>query len=542
MCCLWPRDAKEKSAKPVEAPAPRSSSREVGEQAVRPDAVGFARLTVRVECGSGLRGMDISGIARGGLEKTLDAYVTMAINDEEFFGRTEVKWRCRGSATWQESFRAEVAHPQSYLCVAIWDDDEVFQRDSAITHERLCGFLEVPLWSLPRNSPVDGWFSLHAPELKDESLGIQGRQTKLAMMREELEAKQEEKGEQREQPEPAGRVRLQLLLETTKMKEFKGYLKESPSFETTLPPLDLTQFLEDVQEAKRILLNRLIFALVGSVTYALSWQRPLLSLVVLCWYWFLFFKPRFLWATVWCLVLLCFWHEIPHEAGAADHPRRALSRSPTSKLNLVTGAFRGVSGAVWGVGDAAYTVLARPLEGLSRGGIKGWAVGVKDGIVEGVGKAGAGVVDGVSDVADGVVGTFTGMRAPGINEFQQILTLMPSLKVLVRQYQPTLQNVRGQLESVDALFYWGRDLHGACRATKLAVRSAVVLLVLSLVFSRSLGSISWYLFLGMGSLVILLHAPGVRSSIGAALAAKAVLTRPAALEGCDWFEKFEPAQ
>jgi len=497
------------------------------------------RLRVRIVRAQGLLGMDIAGMNMQSmsLQRTLDAYVTVGVNEEkeEFektagrFGKTEVKWKSKGDPEWNENFETFVKHRQSYLCIKVWDDDQLLGQDATSLAQRQCGFLEVPLWLLPRNSTVAGWFTLHHPELADEASSLADRQAKVEQQQHTDSGGE---GAASDDAHSAGQVKLELFLEGTAMQEILSGMGPPPVFQASPPPLNLPQFIEDITEAKRIFLERLLLAAINAVKFSLSWENKALSFTVLCWYWFLFYWPCFIWSTVWVLVLLCFWHEMPKESKQQREATKKAQEADPNKQGLIGGTVSGLGAVVGGVGGAAYSVLSKPVEGVRQGGVKGLVVGVKDGVVQGVGKATTGVVSGVSGIAGGFVGTISSVRAPGLMEFQQILTLKPALKTTLRGVQPTLRSVHLSLQAADDFFYWG-DFE----TTKKAVKAVLGALVLSIVLCSYMAIASWYCFFVLGSVVIMANASFFQVFVAFAKAVVAVLTRPRApFVGCNWFQ------
>jgi len=545
--CCGPRSAKDQDVTPADVRGPAAANKTKLATTAQDDrrtsavagAGGFVagemRLRVRVIRAKGLMGMDISGINAMSmkLERTLDAYMEVRINDRDPFGKTAVKWKSKGDPEWNESFQTNVRHCNSFLCISALDDDNVFSQDMAgsMALLRKCGSLEVPLWQMPTNHTVVGWFTLNHPELAEDAVGIEDRQAKLQKAK--AKASSGEVVQDPDEPESAGQVLLELRLEATAMQELRSSMEVPPFFKVELQPLDLQQVISDVMEAKRIFLDRLLFAAIGSISYALSWQDKRLSTIVLCWYWFLFFYPCFIWATVWVLVLLCFWHEIPKEK--SDLPPPSFKKK---QQGLIDGTVSGVGAVFGGVGGSLYSVLSKPIQGVRQGGVKGLAVGLKDGVVEGAVKATTGVVTGVTGVAGGLVNTVTSVRAPGLQEFQQILMLKPTLRETVRRLQPTLNGVHSSLQAADDFFYWG-----SVQTTKKAVYALGGMLVSSLALCRYMGVLSWYGFLIGGSCVILAKAEAFRGFVGVTQASIGVLTRPKLpFVGCPWFELDDKAE
>lgn len=482
-------------------------------------ANGFARLSVTVVKAQDLMGMDVAGLNSDlSIHRTLDACVKLAINDKESFGQTKVVWKTKGDPFWDETFVTTLDHPKSYLCLSVWDDDSVFQQGTMLAYLRQCGFLEIPLSMLPRNKTVTGWFTLNHPMQADSGLNVEERQAKLHDAQ-----GVDVDGDGEIDEKPAGQVQLKLRLETTFKEEVKAHMTPAPKFETALPPLAVPQFLNDIFEIKRLLLNRLILAAVGSIMFAISWEKPAISATVLLWYMFLYFYPCYIWATVWFLLLLCFWHEIPEEKEPEDIP-------PTSPSSASISG--GVKGVAQGFGGAVKTFVTKPIEGAKEGGAKGLVKGVGTGLVGGVKEAATGVATGVSNIAGGVKNTVGGLHAPGLNEFQQILMLRPSLRDTVRGFQPTVGGVRGSLQKVDDLFYYGN-----VQTTKKIVKVVAGLMIASILFASWMSSISWYLFLLLGMAVISMKSSGFKLLLGVPLAVLAAKTRPQeAFQGCQWFE------
>uniref|UniRef100_A0A7S2VMA3 C2 domain-containing protein n=1 Tax=Zooxanthella nutricula TaxID=1333877 RepID=A0A7S2VMA3_9DINO len=503
--CCGARDAEE-TAHSKEAAHRHSQDRASGESANAGDqlarqlplldgngAGATVRLTVRVVKAEGLLGMDIAGIdARNlSLARTLDALVSLTINDEEQpFGKTNVQWRSRGDPVWNEKFQVDIRHPRSYLCLSVLDDNPVFREGTALAWKQSCGFLEVPLWSLPRNRAVAGWFALNHPDIADNDSGLADRQEQLARVQSEETAKP---------PESAGRVKLELLLEMSFTQEVRGYLTPAPTFQASPPPLDLPGLLEDISEVRRLIFERLVLPPISAVMYAISWENLALTFAVVSCYWFLFFRPRFLWATVLSVCLLCFWHDIPEAQEEVEVQedvgggRRSLLRPVKTGIFLVDRVTKGVA-----------SVTNEVTRQVARG-------------------AGA-IKDGVGDV----IGVFGQIRGPNLTELQNLLLVMPGLSLTFRHLQPRVTSVRSGLESLDNMFYWGEG-----SATASIVKAVTFALVASVICSSYMGALSWYLFLLGGTFMTLTDTPVYKAPCAIMKAS----SRPQVpFKDCQWFE------
>jgi len=341
-------------------------------------------------------------------------------------------------------------------------------------------------------------------------------------------------------PAGAGRLRLELLLETTLAQEVAGHMRPAPQFARSLPALDLPSFLGHVGEVKRLLVERLLLRPLLVVLYAISWQSPALSAAVLCWHWLLCYRPRFIWATVWLLVLLCFWHEIPQDGdGGGASP--SLER---------TGVIGGTGQGLWSFGLHAYegtkAVLTRPLEKAaekSRGrGIVGAVVGGTAGLFQGTAEGAVGFVTHTGQavvglgvgVGGGVIGTLSGLRSPGLAEFQHMIRISPALRDIVRSAQRPAQGAARGLQAVDDLFYW-KD----AKLTGKLVGIAGILLLLSVILSGYMGVVSGYLWLALGSLILMAQASFFSTAVAFALAVVAVATKPKAAAPFSRYDFFD---
>eukprot|EP00928_Gymnodinium_smaydae_P032409 TRINITY_DN23483_c0_g1_i1.p1 TRINITY_DN23483_c0_g1~~TRINITY_DN23483_c0_g1_i1.p1 ORF type:complete len:550 (+),score=120.67 TRINITY_DN23483_c0_g1_i1:138-1787(+) len=454
---------------------------------------GFATLRVHVERAEDLMGMDTRfSLRQLKVVKTLDAYVRLSINDEKQMGRTKVVWKSAGNPQWDEVFEGQVDHPKSYLCVFVCDDDDVFSQDSSasklLTWQRNCGFLEIPLWELPLNTTVTGWFSLDHPTIVDTGGKLADRQ--------HLKQQREEASEADAEEESAGRIRLTLRLEAAPENEFWAYMQPAPSFEKSLPHLDVPQFIGDVQEIKRLLLERVLLPRFAAISYAISWENPALSTAILLWHWFLCYHTQYLCASFWLVLLMLFLRVDPRQRSSSQ--RGSLRHK---KSNLVTGLVGGTKSLLGGTASAVGGLVSKPLEGVAKGGVKGLAHGVKDGVV-GVGTGyGKALVGAVTEVRGGIMGTVDLLRGPSLKEFQQILQLTPGLRDLVRGLQPTVAGIRASLESVDDMFYWGNR-----RTTATLSIMITVCFTFALLLPYLASIVSRYIFLVLGTLVILAKA------------------------------------
>jgi len=441
---------------------------------------------------------------------------------------TTVKWKTKSDTTWGECFDVGVSHPESYLCIAVLDDDPLFRRDTDVAWKRRCGWLQIPLMSLPRNKEVAGWFTLNHPGKADQEGGWGDQQKRQAQ---DLTKGGNDEDVKKKEGQDAGKVKLALRLDTTMLTEIRGKVRGPPTFEASLPQLNLPQFLEDVKAVKNILFGRLIMPPISSVLYALSWDDKLLSTALLLWWWFIFYHTRYLWASIWFLVALSFWHEIPEQA---------LAREKTEVKASKSGIFSGTFKLVTNVGDAVGNSLLKPAQGAAKDGLRGFAVGLREGVVNAVAKTsdgvlavGAGVKDTVSTVTD-TVGSF---GTPGLQTFQHILQVNPNLKNTICRYQPTVASTRASLQKVDNLFYWA-----VFETTKKAVNGIGVCFVLAVLFCGYMGAASWYCFFYLGSSVILAKCPAFKTLVVHISATVAYFTRPKeAFKGCAWFEP-EPAE
>jgi hypothetical protein len=491
------------------------------------------------------------------VESTLDAFVQLAVNDEKPFGETEVRWKSSGDAEWNQDLSVDLAHPKSYLVLFVCDDDPVLRKDSMFGYTRNCGFLEIPIWVLPRNEAVSGWFTLTHPDIGDAGDNIADRQ---AQAKKDKTVKTNKS--YTEQPGAdagggigeaggvsigAGRVRLRLLLETTLEEEIVGHMRPAPSFVQSLPALDTPGFFGDMGEVKRLLVQRLVLRPIFLALHAISWQNPALSSAVLCWHWILCYYPQFIWATIWLLLLLCFWHDIPPQEGEDDG----------SPVQTTSGVFGGTVAGLNVLASetcaAATGVFTKPLEGMKAGASDGMSQGGLAGIVKGTAMGAAGLVKGTAEgaigvvshagkgvigfgmnVGDGLLGTLQGLRTPGLDEFQHMLQLMPGLRDNVRRVQRPVTSARKALQKVDDLFYW-KD----AKLTQKAAGGVAVLLFLSVLLRRYMGVLSGYGWLIVGSLVVVAQASFFNTALKFLLAVVAVATKPkpnAPFVGFDFFQ------
>lgn len=497
-----------------------SSSRAGGSRA-------FGTLTVRVERGKDLMGMD-TNITVNGIETTLDAFVRLSLNGQEPFGKTDVQWRSKGDPEWGQSFTVDLPHPKSFLCVYVADDDPIFREGGLVSLNKNCGFIEIPLDKLPRNQKVKGWFVLNHPDQDQGTLGDRSAGAAEAAAVAAAAAAQD-------LPPAAGRIQLELTLETTAMEEFKSYMTEQPPvFEKSLPPLDVPGFIGDLQEVKRLILQRLVLAPIKAAVFAISWENPALSFGVLVWHWFICYFPRFIWSSIWLAVLLCFWHEIP-EQKSQDTPEGAEGE-PEARKNLVTGLFGGALEAANRLGTGVKDMASKPVEGAKTGGLTGLAKGMKDGALSGITHTGSAVYSLGKGVHDGVRGTVdeigSSLHGPSLTEFQHILMLKPALRDMVRGQQPTVGNAHAQLRKVDDIFYWADALK-----TEKVVKGIAGVFVVSILFSGYSSVVSGYGYLILGTLVMISKAGVFKKVVRGITSAVAVKGRPkVAFKDIKWFE------
>lgn len=478
ICCGPRPQATPRTAESPKFSRPDEDADGAGSAAPAAVGKGFGRLLVRVVRAEGLMGMDISGVSVGKLsfDRTLDAYVTLRIDEDPLFGKTTVKWKSKGEAVWDERFEVNLKHPRAHLCLSVMDDDAVFRQDTTIALLRHCGYIEVPLFAMPRNRAVTGWFTLMHPDLWDSrpNPNSRGAQQDLAPPESVIA----------ETP-PAGRVKLELFLEATTFQEIRGNMREPPVFKEALPALNLPKFLDDIFEVKRLFLQQLILPPIAAISYALSWSNFLLGCVLTSWWVFLFFRPQFVCASVFFLVLLCFWHRKVEQSGGSSE-----QGTPTGS----TGTPRTIQGAL----------------------VKGGQI----------------LTTGAKGLKDSVAGKLAYIRRPGLQEFQQVLILFPSLKTTVRGLQPTVAKWRGALEKVEGIFYWGQG-----GPTRKLVGVIVTFLVLSLVFSQYTPIVTWYIALVGGTFVLAHNMVLVRLAIKLPRAVIATSTRPQVpFKGRAWFE------
>eukprot|EP00928_Gymnodinium_smaydae_P032410 TRINITY_DN23483_c0_g1_i2.p1 TRINITY_DN23483_c0_g1~~TRINITY_DN23483_c0_g1_i2.p1 ORF type:complete len:601 (+),score=116.42 TRINITY_DN23483_c0_g1_i2:70-1872(+) len=335
---------------------------------------------------------------------------------------------------------------------------------------------------------VTGWFSLDHPTIVDTGGKLADRQ--------HLKQQREEASEADAEEESAGRIRLTLRLEAAPENEFWAYMQPAPSFEKSLPHLDVPQFIGDVQEIKRLLLERVLLPRFAAISYAISWENPALSTAILLWHWFLCYHTQYLCASFWLVLLMLFLRVDPRQRSSSQ--RGSLRHK---KSNLVTGLVGGTKSLLGGTASAVGGLVSKPLEGVAKGGVKGLAHGVKDGVV-GVGTGyGKALVGAVTEVRGGIMGTVDLLRGPSLKEFQQILQLTPGLRDLVRGLQPTVAGIRASLESVDDMFYWGNR-----RTTATLSIMITVCFTFALLLPYLASIVSRYIFLVLGTLVILAKA------------------------------------
>ncbi|CAK0849220.1 unnamed protein product [Prorocentrum cordatum] len=392
------------------APAPAGSPALAGAPAP------CARLVVKVQRGEGLLPMDTVLKPRG-------AAVGESVNEGKPFAETEVRWRSPGDPVWDQSFSVDILHP----------------RQAVVDHpEQALAFLGLTKGEWADGRPVAPAPARVPPRVCDDD----------PVLRKDSMFGHTRLADRRERQVPV------------EPKEVAGHMRPAPQFARSLPALDLPSFLGHVGEVKRLLVERLLLRPLLVVLYAISWQSPALSAAVLCWHWLLCYRPRFIWATVWLLVLLCFWHEIPQDGdGGGASP--SLER---------TGVIGGTGQGLWSFGLHAYegtkAVLTRPLEKAaekSRGrGIVGAVVGGTAGLFQGTAEGAVGFVTHTGQavvglgvgVGGGVIGTLSGLRSPGLAEFQHMIRISPALRDIVRSAQRPAQGAARGLQAVDDLFYW----------------------------------------------------------------------------------------
>merc|ERR1719382_2160143 len=96
-----------------------------------------------------------------------------------------------------------------------------------------------------------------------------------------------------------------------------------------------------------------------------------------------------------------------------------------------------------------------------------------------------------------MVGTIQSLRAPGLAEFQHMIHISPGLRDIVRAAQRPAKGAAQGLQAADDLFYW-KD----AKLTGKAVRAIGALLI----FSGCMGVVSGYLWLVLGSLILVAQA------------------------------------
>jgi hypothetical protein len=380
----------------------------------------YANLIVKVERAEGLMGMDITlNSSSLQLESTLDALVSMSVNHGDPFGETSTQWQSTGSPFWNEDFSVELRHPQSFLCLKVLDDDPVLRHNSALAHDRDCGWIEVPLAHLPRNVPVTGWFSLNHPELDREDAGK--AQDASARSEKSADSSKQSPPHSARELRDAGRIKLHLLMQTSATREFFANIKPAPVFKALLPPLNVPLFLEDITEIKRLIVQRLIVPPISAFFYAISWEAPVLSLLMICWHIFVCYHKEYISASLWVVFALLFWHKIPEQKVEKDPKEEAAKRASIGDgLTKGTATFleeskAGVTAAFW-----------KPIEGAKKGGIKGWANGIKEGAEGNIAHTVAAWQGMTKEIGQGIGSSFDqlGMHGIGLNEFQNLLLVM----------------------------------------------------------------------------------------------------------------------
>jgi len=516
----------------------------------------YASLVVKVLCAEGLLGVDPNfNFEKMVMESLQDPFVSLNINDDrEAFAKTTVKWKSNGNASWDEIFSTDLDNPQSFLCITVMDDDPIFGQDNVLVATgRSIGSLEIPLAEMPRNQLVTGWFKLHHPDVANSSMSHADREQKVEEMRKQKSDKSGKSGETPSKkdngetprkkdngdceqtcsdedckdPLDAGRVKLQLLLQTTLTKEFFARMKLAPKFKQSSPPLDLPGFLEDVSQVKRLIVQRLIVAPIMAFLYAISWENPLLSTALLCWHVFVCYHKQYISASLWVVLLLCFWHEIPKE-------KLQESDEPTSPSNVVEGVLKGGDVFVNKLGQGFKSAFAKPMKGAKQDGIAGLAKGMQKGFRSHIKHTTAAWTDLAGNVKSGVAGTLgeMGIHKLGLRDFQNILLVQPWLADVIRGLQPTAKTIHKSLDQVDGYFYWA-DFKTTCKI----VGGVVFVLLISIVLKGYMGALSGYVYLIIGSLLILAKAKFFKGIVRAVQSFIALSLKPKApYSKQDWFE------
>jgi len=280
---------------------------------------------------------------------------------------------------------------------------------------------------------------------------------------------------------------------------------------------------------KRLIVARLIVRPIQVFMYAISWEDPRLSFGLLCWHIFVCYHKTFVSASLWIVLMLCFWHDIPEPVVEKEEE---LTRTEKKKG---TGKF------ISQLAKGGQGMFLKPLEGAKKDGIFGLATGVKKGIESNIKhttsawQGMASDVKGVAlDVQSGIGGTLGGLGVHGIglSELQNVLLVKPSLAQTVRGLQPTAKNARNSLQGLDDKFYWA-DVE----FTKKIVGALAACLLISVLFHNYMGVVSGYGWLIVGSLVILAKSKVFNAVIAAIKAFISVwVKKKAALAGHTWFE------
>jgi hypothetical protein len=405
---------------------------------------------------------------------------------------------------------------------------------------------------------VTGWYTLYHPEAAEDGMSLADRRKARKEAQAKKKAEEVKRSPRRkttvghgqsprlekektkttvdgadsdeEEEIPAGRVKLQLLLQTSATSEFFANLQPQPVFQESLPPLALPQFLEDISEIKRLVLERLILAPIKAFLFALSWENPILSTTLLCWHVFVCYHKMYISASLWIVFLLLFWHDIPKQQLLDEDTDGVDDDGKGNGVTFAHELSEGMKGA-----------FLKPMEGAKKDGFVGWARGMRQGFVGNVKHTTAawgGLANQAKDVAMQVKGGFAdtldglGVHGIGLQEFQHLLLVKPSLAETIRGFQPTVSSIRGSLQMVDDYFYWA-DVKTTATITGVAAGC----LLISLVFKEYMKVISGYGYLYIGILVIVAKASFFKAIVAAIKSFIAVAFKSKVpFKGRKWFE------
>jgi hypothetical protein len=214
----------------------------------------------------------------------------------------------------------------------------------------------------------------------------------------------------------------------------------------------------------------------------------------------------------------------------------SVGKGVTNTVGSVAGSFTRV-GAHFG--HAVSDAVSKPIEGLKKDGLSGFAAGTIDGVKGAVTHTGQGVLSFGDELGSGMStthGELTSLldhvRGPGLQEFQQVLQMKPALRDTVRRLQPTMAGQRQSLQNLDDLFYLANY-----KKSKTIMQGIGGFMAFSVVISGYTRFLSGWMYLFAGSVVILAKSTYFGLFVGSVKSVQAVLGRPKTpFQGESWFE------